>query len=167
MPNISFNVDYSRGSSVFNDIYNDFNKNWNFRYSAQLSFSLFTQGENKLREWQVLKYIFTTENEIQQKKIEIELKYKYLSEALVANFSAYNNLIENVNKLKILNESNMELYTIGFKDYRDVLITKSSFYNTKMRLINFKHKLLNNRLEIDLINSKWDNKIIELMKVEH
>ncbi|MBC8321324.1 MAG: TolC family protein [Bacteroidetes bacterium] len=156
MPDLYVSVNYSRRSSVFQDIYTTFDKNWTIGYSLSISLPLYNQGKNKLiriqKTIEIKKLEFEIEKTISDKKIEyIALAESYKSQKF--NLKLFES---NIKKLEDVYNSEIKLYSMGSLSFRDIMQSRQKLSLAKQNIIATKYNLINIRCQIDLMTGSWD-----------
>jgi len=110
-PQLSGSVGYYRGNEVFDNVWSNFDKNWNLNYRVGLSINLFNGFRDKVNIQQNKLYLKNTKENL----IASERNLKSLIIQLIDNYNSYLEIID-INKENL--EAAQEEYRLEEERYR-------------------------------------------------
>lgn len=163
-PDIYFRAGYQRSSNLFDDIYNDFNKNWNINYSLSLSYPLFQNRQNKLKATQKRIEVFRLKQQLLNEKARIEKEYQDLMTTIQSERQLWTLYLYNKDHQESIYRYEHDRYTSGLTEYKEMVAEKQALLGNRQSLISTKFKLLKSLGKFDVLSGKWDDAITTYLK---
>jgi len=160
LPDVYLNVGYLRGSSLFDALYQNFERDWNLNYSLRLSFPLFQNQQTKLKETQKRIRIERLKLQLDDEKRRIEKEYQNLINQIRIDAERMQLLVKNIANQESIYRYEVERYNSGLTEYRAMTEAKKTVLKSKQTLIALKLRLLQNRDKLTVLAGKWDQAIV-------
>lgn len=150
LPDLYFSAGYSRGNTLFESLYTDFENDWNMNYSLSLSFPLFQNDKHHLQETQKRIQIQRLKRQLIDEKKKID-KHKTLLQQQIQSDQQHIKLKEeNIRYYESIYTHELERYNSGLIEFQILKDTRNSLMQNKQSLIAIKHKLMINQEKLKL-----------------
>jgi outer membrane protein TolC len=156
LPEIRISSYYQRGSTLFDDIYQKLDNNWNAAVTVSFSLPVYQNNQNRLKLEQQEIQIRKTEQELFEKRTAIVQDFNRLESQYESNLKKYKVYFTNVGLREKIYRYEEEKYQTGTGEYWDFLQALKSYLATKQSLIQTKYELLKTRFQLETIKGIWD-----------
>ena len=160
LPDVYLNVGYLRGSSLFDALYQNFERDWNLNYSLRLSFPLFQNHRTKLKETQKRIRIERLKLQLNDEKRRLEKEYQNLVNQIRIDTERMELLINNISNQESIYRYERERYNSGLTEYREMTEANKTVLQSKQALISLKLRLFQNQDKLKVLSGKWDRVIV-------
>lgn len=162
-PDIYFNAGYSRGSSYFDALYSDFDKDWNIYYALNFSFPLLKNQKRNLEKAQkeiaVNRVKRQIDNENWKSNKQVTLLIKQI-QIVVEQIELQKINVSNYNKIY---NYELERFCSGLIDYNILKEAYNNYFYAKQSLISLEYKCLDNKEKLELMSGKWDDDLLKIL----
>lgn len=160
LPDLYFSAGYSRGNTLFESLYTDFDKDWNMDYSLSLSFPLFQNDKHHLQETQKRIQIQRFKRQLIDEEKKIDKNNLLLQQQIKADQQQIKLKEENVKHYESIYTHDLERYNSGLIEFQILKDTRNSLMQNKQSLIVIKHKLMINQEKLKIQMGEWDDAFI-------
>lgn len=156
LPDLYFSAGYSRGNTLFESLYTDFENDWNMNYSLSLSFPLFQNDKHHLQETQKRIQIQRLKRQMIDEKKKIDKNKSLLQQQIQTDQQHIKLKEENIRHYESIYTHELERYNSGLIEFQILKDTRNSLMQNKQSLIAIKHKLMINQEKLKLQMGEMD-----------